>query len=104
MNDEQDQHARETDARDLQEMRAIIARALDIKVFMAGDAGRFLQARANTEIASAQEQLIEVDPTKTEEIRALQNQAKVAARVLLWLGEAVTEGENAERAFIEQGG
>ncbi len=89
----------EQEDKDLRELQGVIAFGLDTKVFMGTTLGRFLHAKANAEIAQAEEALLDVDPEDPKAIRKLQNTAAVARSFLLWIGEAVQAGENAEREF-----
>jgi len=91
----------EKDDREMQQIRAVISFGLDAKAFMQSDMGRYLTAKANGDIESALDALRTVDAEDPKAIRALQNEAAAATRFLLWMGEAVTEGENAERQFID---
>ena len=85
------------------ELRGRIAFGLDVQQFMGSNIGRYLQARANADIEEALEALKTVDPEDPKAIRKLQNAVAVASSVLEWLGQAVTEGEQAERQFHELG-
>lgn len=90
----------EQEDRDLQDVRGRIAFGLDVQSFMGSPIGRRLTARANAVIAQAQEDLGTVDAEDPKAIRALQNKITAASYFLEWLGEAVTEGEQAESTFI----
>jgi hypothetical protein len=87
--------------RELQQVRSTIEFGLDTQQFMGTSLGRFLCARANAQIDAAREALGEVDPEDPKAIRKLQNDVAVASMFLLWIGEIVTEGENAERQAQE---
>ena len=89
--------------REGQELRSRIAFGLDVQQFMDTRLGRYLQDRANSDIETAIEALKTVDPEDPKAIRKLQNDVAVASNVLDWLGQAVTEGEQAERQFNEMG-
>ena len=89
---------------ELAEVQAEIALGLDCEAFMQSSAGRYLQARANQEIETALERLKTVDPTDPEAVRRLQNDVRVAEAFLIWMGEAVTSGEQAQKLFIEAHG
>lgn len=69
---------------------------LDVERFMGSTVGRYLQRRANEDREAALEALATVDAEDAKAVRALQNQVAVAEKVLTWLGEAVTAGEQAE--------
>lgn len=91
----------EAENREIQGIRAQIAFGLDCRAFMESPIGAYLTKRANDDIDTALDSLRSVNPTDPEAIRALQNDIRCAENFLTWMGEAVTEGENAERAFIE---
>lgn len=86
---------------ELQQIQNQIAFGLDCKAFMESALGRYLTDRANADIEAARDGLTIVDPADTEAVRKLQNDVRCASNFLLWIGEAVTEGENSERTFIE---
>lgn len=90
----------EQERADLQDIRSRIAFGLDVQSFMNGPIGRHLIARANAVIAENQEALGTVDAEDPKAIRALQNKIAAAAYFLEWMGEAVTDGEQAEASFI----
>lgn len=69
---------------------------LDFQAFMASKIGKALARRANEEIEAADFALRTVDPDNPKAIRALQFKAAVASAALTWIGEIVTQGENAE--------
>ena len=85
------------------ELRGRIAFGLDVQQFMGSNIGRYIQDRANADIEEALEALKTADPYDPKAISKLQNDIAVASNVLEWLGQAVTEGEQAERQFHELG-
>ena len=87
--------------RDLQALRGEIAFGLDVEQFMGTPLGQYLRRRANDDIEAARDALVTVDPEDVKAVRKLQNDAMAAARFLVWLGDAVTAGENAQAAFKE---
>ena len=89
----------EQENQQIQELQGVIAFGMDTQAFMGGQLGRFLQAKANAQIAQAQEDLCTANPDDPKAIRDLQNKVAVAAMFLSWMGEAVEEGRNAEREF-----
>lgn len=91
------------DFREGAELRSRIEFGLDVEQFMGTPIGKYMQRRANQDIESALESLKTVDPEDPKAIRTLQNAVAVASNVLEWLGQAVTEGEQAERQFHEMG-
>lgn len=64
--------------------------------------GQYLIKRAQRDIETAQEGLLDVDPEDTKAVRKLQNQAAVANNVRTWLREAITEGRNATLALQQE--
>ena len=58
--------------------------------------GRKMEDRARAKIANAQNALVTVEPTDTEKIRALQNEAKLGAMFLTWLDDLIHDGQQAE--------
>lgn len=86
---------------EMQQINAQISFGLDVEQFMQSAIGKYLTARANDDIESALESLKTVDPTDSKAVQSLQNEIHRAEMFLLWMGQAVTEGENASRAFIE---
>ena len=57
--------------------------------------GKYLIERARQDIQEAQDDLLDVDPSKVEDVRKLQFKASVANRVRVWLGEAIQNGRAA---------
>ncbi len=89
---------------DIEALRGQITFGLDVEQFMRSDMGRYLTQRANQERDSCLEALGNVDAENPKEIRRLQNELRCAERFLLWMGEAVSAGENAQAAYVEQDG
>lgn len=87
--------------RDLTQIQAQIAFGLDVQAFMASTIGRYLTAKANADIEAATDALKTANPEDPVVIRKLQNEVKCAENFLLWMGEAVTEGENSQRTYID---
>lgn len=86
---------------EVRRLRAVIERGFDVQAFMRSDIGKYFAMRANRELEEAQEALVEADASNAADIRQLQLKAQVAQRVLLWFGEAVTEGEGAEEQYAQ---
>lgn len=82
---------------EVQLLKKAIGRGFDVEAFMGSEIGQYLRLRASREIEEAQEALIDVDAFDATRIRDLQLQARVGQRVLSYLADAITEGENAER-------
>jgi hypothetical protein len=64
--------------------------------------GQYLIARAKEDIASAQEKLLEADPTDAKTIAKLQLDARVATRVRGWLADAIQNGRDAETLINQE--
>ncbi len=96
--DEQEPDA-EVEKADLTAIRGTIAFGLDAQAFMNSTLGRYLTGRANDEREQALEALKDADADNPKEIRKLQNDARCAENFLIWMAQAVAEGENAERSF-----
>lgn len=82
----------------MSEQDALVAEAEigdEARKFIESELGKTLLGMAEQEIAMAQEKLETIDPTATEEIRGLQNQAKVARHFQQWITELISKGENA---------
>lgn len=99
MSAEQAQEQREL-SEQAQEAKRLLEIGLDVEAFMRTPAGRYIQARANAELQEAQDALVECSPLDTTTITLHQVKARTAQRVLVYLGDIVTEGKNAERAFV----
>lgn len=79
------------------ELYQIAALGIDAEHFKNYDKlGRYLYAKALDSRAVALEQLGEIDPSKTEEIRELQMRARIPLFFQQWLDEAIAEGKAAE--------
>lgn len=87
----------------VRQTRRAMELGMDVEAFMRTPAGLYIQAKANEELEDAQLELLTVN-LASEDGRAraaeLQLQGRVAAKVLTYLGDIVTEGKNAERAFV----
>lgn len=86
---------------EMQEIRNQIAFGLDAEQFMQSSIGKYLTARANADIDDAVERMKKADPFNGAELQRIQNEIHRAESFLLWMGQAVTEGENASRIFVE---
>ena len=68
----------------------------EVEIFIEEDPiGKYLIERARQDIQEAQDDLLDVDPSKVEDVRKLQFKASVANRVRVWLGEAIQNGRAA---------
>lgn len=95
---QQERQQAQVEAQDLQR---VIGIGMDVQVFMEGAAGRYIRARANTQMQEAMEALASANPFDNREIQQHQQKYQVASLVLSWIGDIVTEGENAARQFAE---
>lgn len=98
---EQQQEQRELQD-EVGEARRLMEVGMDVEAFMKTPAGRYIQARANRELEAAQDSLVSAALNSAEGRAAAQEHqlnARVAQRLLSYLGDIVQEGKNAERAF-----
>lgn len=91
----------EQENRELTQIRAQVAFGLDVEAFMRSDMGLYLTTRANNDRDAALEALKDVDAEDPQAIRKLQNDVRCAENFLLWMGEAVSEGMNAQATYVE---
>lgn len=63
--------------------------------------GQYLIDQAKRDLATAHEKLLDVDPSDSKTIAALQLDARVANRVRGWLAAAIQNGQDAE-TLIQQ--
>lgn len=74
----------------------------EIELFLEEDRiGHYLVERARSDLAVAQEALVDIDPADARAIAALQLDARVANRVRQWLGEAIQAGQQAQQLLEE---
>ena len=73
-----------------------------IKLFMQGDIGRYIIERAKADADEALSELANVDPEDPKAIREAQMKLRVVERVLSWLQDAITAGNNAMRELHEE--
>lgn len=64
--------------------------------------GRYLVEKARLDLETAHAALVDVDPTDSQTIAALQLDARVANRVREWLGEAIENGRAAEASLQQE--
>lgn len=95
---EQQQEQRELQD-EVGEARRLMEIGMDVEAFMRTPAGLYIQARANRELEEAQDALVSADASDMAKVREYQLEARVAQRLLSYLGDIVQEGKNAERAF-----
>ena len=67
--------------------------------FVESDLGKCVLGMAEQEAVMAQEKLSDIDPTKIEEVRKLQNVVWRARQFEDWLTELISRGENAMEVY-----
>ena len=72
------------------------------KLFLQSDLGRHITQRAADEVEEALALLVEVPPTDSARIAELQTQIKVARQSIVYLTEAIAEGDNALRQLHDE--
>lgn len=72
------------------------------KLFLSSDLGRHVTNRAADEVDEAISMLIEHDPCDAKGIAALQAKINVAKQSIVYLTEAIAEGENALRQLHDE--
>ena len=65
------------------------------KLFLGSGLGKHIAQRAADEVDEALAELIEADPNDAAAIRALQTRINVARQSVVYLAEAISEGDNA---------
>ncbi len=75
---------------------AFVDIGLEAEQFMQSDMGLYLRGRALKESDEASAALKNVSPKDEEKIIELQIMAKVAEKALVWIAEAIVEGQQAE--------
>ena len=84
-----------------------VSLGLDVEHFISTHdrLGQYLVERAHQKRIDALEALVGICPTKTEEIRKLQWEARIPDMLLSWLDEAIAAGKMAEAAIeVEDSG
>ena len=64
--------------------------------FLNTEIGRYIGRKAEDEVEYWMQALKSVDPVEANEVRKCQTNIYRAEQVLVWLGEAVTAGDNAK--------
>ena len=72
------------------------------KLFIQSDLGKYLAERAADEVEVAMTKLLDVSPTDTEAIAALQRRANNARGAIQWLMATISAGDNALRQLEEE--
>ena len=72
------------------------------RLFLGSDLGRHIAQRAANEIDEALARLIEAPATDSARIAELQTQIKVAKQSIIYLTDAIAEGDNALRQLHEE--
>jgi hypothetical protein len=65
--------------------------------------GRYIVAKAASQVESSLLELKEVDPESAKDIRAIQTKIRVAESVVGWLAEAIDNGERAKQILEDEG-
>jgi hypothetical protein len=66
-----------------------------VELFLEGDIGSFLLARAERQIEEAAKDLKVADPYDYKAVQKAQNRIVVAESIIEWLGEAIAAGHSA---------
>ena len=94
---------READeAQSRQQMRNQIAFGMDMEIFLQGDVGKYLQARAKVEIDEFRRKLDDIDASDEQSIRNIQQEIAVRKIWKDWLQLAIQEGAAAQDTAIER--
>lgn len=92
-----------TDNDDIRATTACIDFGMEVEAFLQSRIGCYLTRRAEDEVEEAVESLKQADPANPDKIRELQSRIHRAESFGYWLAEAIQEGLNAQREFIERG-
>ena len=68
----------------------------DFQVFVKGNVGAYLVARAEQDELAALRRLAQINPSDQDAIYKLQMDAAVPRRVIAWIAEAIQVGRNAQ--------
>lgn len=90
------------DPNEVRELYNAVGLGIDAVAFLKTDIGRYLLRKCDEDRVDAIAELVEVDPTNTERIRALQSIIARAQSFEFWISEAIESGRNAE-ATLTQG-
>jgi len=74
----------------------------EARKFLESDLGKYVLGVAEQDALLALEKLGEIDPSNIEQIRAAQNEVKLARSFKQWLLEALHDGEQAMQIFKQQ--
>ena len=91
-----------TDPQEVREMYSAVSLGIDAVAFLKTDIGRYLLRKCHEDRTDALADLVDVEPSNSEQIRALQSIIKRADSFEFWLSSAIEEGKNAE-ATLTQG-
>lgn len=75
--------------------RAVFGR--QVELFLESEIGEYLRQCAQAEIDNAVRALSEVDAEDPKAVRQIQTKLKVAESVMGWLGDAITQGQQARQ-------
>lgn len=71
------------------------------KMFLNSELGKHITQRAVGEIDEAIDGLVEADPFDGKAVAEMQTRIKVAKQAVMWLTDAIAEGDNALRQLHE---
>jgi hypothetical protein len=89
------------DPKEVRELYSAVGLGIDAVAFLKTDIGRYLLNKAEEDRTDALADLVDVDPSNTEQIRALQSIIKRADSFQFWISEAIEAGKNAEATLIQ---
>ena len=72
------------------------------KMFLRSDLGQHIASRAADEVEEAIAKLVDHDPNDAKGIAALQSTINVAKQSIIYLTEAIAEGDNSMRQLHEE--
>lgn len=99
---EYDELAVQKDEHYRRDLNAQIELGLDAEQFFHTKLGQYLEKRAMDSALEAMQSLKTCDPTDDKTIRALQNAVFRAESFVMWIDEAIKEGEIAVNQLQEQ--
>jgi len=74
----------------------------DVIEFYGTNIGKYLLKKVDDEIEEASVELSEVDPEETNQVRNLQNRIYRARQLIIWLNEAIIEGEQIKEQLDQE--
>jgi len=86
---------------DTDELLSIAMMGIDAESFMLSPLGKFMTKKADDEIASATNELIDADPDDVKRNTELRNRIHVSKMFLVWLRDSVSIGHAAHSQIQE---